>query len=221
MVEPINPPAETSEVVPLFPTCIWKTQLWAEHYEPINGKIKKKLDELRAGKPGLRPGEKWQTDQGLHKLEEFQDLVVVIRAAARGVFDFLHIVYEDFHITGCWANISAVGTPHKTHMHPNNYLSGVYYVQIQGGADTITFEDPRPQTYVIAPGTREDTAENLATAHLSVKEGMIVLFPAWLPHSVPANQSAGERISVAFNIMFSAFGEKMSHPQWQGNLPID
>jgi Putative 2OG-Fe(II) oxygenase len=42
----------------------------------------------------------------------------------------------------------ALGT--KAHMHPNNCLSGVYYVQTQEGADSITFMDPRSRAFVIA-----------------------------------------------------------------------
>ncbi|MGH8628692.1 MAG: putative 2OG-Fe(II) oxygenase [Gammaproteobacteria bacterium] len=40
--------------------------------------------------------------------------------------------------TGCWANVNGIGASHGVHTHPNNFLSGVYYVQTQAGADTIT-----------------------------------------------------------------------------------
>ena len=33
-------------------------------------------------------------------------------------------------ITGCWANINPPAAYHPTHNHPNNYLSGVYYVAV-------------------------------------------------------------------------------------------
>ncbi len=55
---------------------------------------------------------------------------------------------------------------------------------------------------------------------MPVKEGMLVVFPAWLPHSVDFNKSDRERISVSFNVMFSSFGEKMSKPQWTGNVSV-
>jgi hypothetical protein len=35
-------------------------------------------------------------------------------------------------ITGCWANVNPPGSYHPTHNHPNNFLSGVYYVDIPG-----------------------------------------------------------------------------------------
>ena len=44
---------------------------------------------------------------------------------------------DAFEITGCWATVLAKGAVHKVHSHPNNFLSGVYYVRTRPGADTI------------------------------------------------------------------------------------
>ena len=52
-------------------------------------------------------------------------------------------------MTGLWANMNAPGAIHKMYNHPNNLLSGVYYLQTGKGADTINFHDPRPQRDVI------------------------------------------------------------------------
>lgn len=209
-----------TEVVPLFPTFVWKTELKAAAYGPINETIKAKLRESTMSLSALAPGEKWQTNQELHELQEFRDLTSYINASVKGILDFLKITYESFFITGCWANISAKGARHKAHTHPNNFLSGVYYVQAAEGADTITFEDPRPQTYVMAPAPSELSLESAGSVIVPIKEGMLIVFPAWLPHSVGINQSDRERISVSFNVMFSSFGEKMSKPQWTGNVSV-
>ncbi len=123
-------------------------------------------------------------------------------------------------IIGCWASISAIRTRHQAHTHPNNYLSGVYYVQVAEGADSITVDDPRPQAMTIAPPTRVNTPENARKMHLSVKTGTLLMFPSWLPHSVEINKSSEERISVAYNLMFTSFGEKMATPQWEGNVEV-
>lgn len=196
-------------------------QLSPDTYEPINAKIKTKLMELADATPGLAPDGKLQTDQTLHHLPEFQELNDIINAAATGVLDFLKIVYESLEVTGCWANISPPGDGHRPHTHPNNYLSGVYYVQTQEGANTISFDDPRPQTNVLAPVTSEITDENAGQIHITTRDGMLILFPSWLQHQVPRNKSHQARISVAFNIMFSRFGETMSQPKWEGNIKPD
>lgn len=54
-------------------------------------------------------------------------------------------------ITACWLNVLAPARTHAAHSHPNNFLSGVYYVRTQLGADTVNFHDPRPQPGIIRP----------------------------------------------------------------------
>ena len=218
MAEKQAPSVDSTEIVPLFPTLIWKMQLARDTYEPINEIIKSKLLALARATPGLAPGGKLQTDQTLHVLPEFQELRDIIHDAATGVLDFLNIVYESIELTGCWANISPPGDGHKPHTHPNNYLSGVYYVQTQEGADTISFDDPRPQTNVISPLKSKITNENAGQMHVTTSDGLLVFFPSWLQHQVPPNESRLARISVAFNLMFSQFGETMSQPKWEGNI---
>jgi uncharacterized protein (TIGR02466 family) len=218
---PQAPTVDSTEIVPLFPTLVWKMQLSRDTYEPINEKIKAKLMALARATPDLAPNGKLQTDQTLHQLPEFDELSDIINGAATGVLDFLKIIYESLEITGCWANISPPGDGHRPHTHPNNYLSGVYYVQTQAGADTISFDDPRPQTNIIAPATAEITDENAGQIHITSRDGLLILFPSWLQHQVPQNKSQRNRISIAFNVMFSQFGETMSQPKWQGNLKPD
>lgn len=211
---------EETEVIPLFPTFIWKTKLKPETAARINERITRKLKQLTADLPELRPGGKWQTDQSLHRLEEFQELNSIIHGAARGVADFMKLVYTSFEITGCWANISAPGARHKAHTHPNNFLSGVYYVRTPESADTITFDDPRPQSNIICPQNTEPGEENAGQMFVRASEGMLILFPAWLPHSVGENKSREFRVSVAFNLMFTEFAERMSQPKWEGNVAV-
>lgn len=218
MAETKTPTVDSTEIVPLFPTLVWKMQLSRDSYVPINAKMKAKLMALAQTAPGVAPGGKLQTDQTLHRLPEFEELGKIIHAAASGVLDFLRIVYDSIELTGCWANISPPGDGHRPHTHPNNYLSGVYYIQTQDGANTISFDDPRPQTNIIAPVTSENTDENAGQIHITTREGLLILFPAWLQHQVPPNKSRQARISVAFNIMFSQFGETMSQPKWEGNV---
>jgi hypothetical protein len=50
-----------------------------------------------------------------------------------------------------------------------------------------------------------------------VKEGTLLVFPAYLRHSVDANAGDQERISISFNIMFSAFTENLTKPLWSAH----
>ncbi|MGE0578213.1 putative 2OG-Fe(II) oxygenase [Reyranella sp.] len=40
------------------------------------------------------------------------------------------------------------------------------------------------------------------------------MFPAWLKHTVPANDAQSDRISISFNLMFKNFSETMAAPLW-------
>jgi hypothetical protein len=43
---------------------------------------------------------------------------------------------------------------------------------------------------------------------------MLLMFPAWLQHSVDRNRSDRKRISIGFNIMFPAYAELIAAPLW-------
>ena len=60
---------ESRDVLPVFPTRVWKSQLKPEDAERVNNKIKKKLNELTAGEPKLSSGKTWQTEQQLRHFE--------------------------------------------------------------------------------------------------------------------------------------------------------
>lgn len=202
------------EVVRLFPSFVWKSQLRPEVHEPLNASILGCLNAMRGGLPLPQHGKAWQSSHALHKLSEFHILTSCIGAAAQHVLEFLHIDSDSLRITGCWANINAPGSSHTMHTHPNNFLSGAYYVQVQEGADSIAFHEPRPQTAVIRPPVTELTAYNTDQVVVAVANGTLLVFPAWLPHSVDANRSGRTRISVSFNLMFASFAETMAAPLW-------
>ena len=209
-----HPWIKASDVISMFTTLVWKLRLKAELHEALDAKILKVLEELRRDIPTLTPGKGWQSVQTLHEREEFRDLVSSIDYAAKGVLRFLKIGYDAFEITGCWATVLAQGAAHRAHCHPNNFLSGAYYVRTYPGADTIHFHDPRIQTCIIRPPVTELTNENTDQVVVQVKNGTLLLFPSYLQHSVDANLSEQERISISFNIMFSSFTENLSRPLW-------
>ncbi|MHC4984268.1 MAG: 2OG-Fe(II) oxygenase family protein [Planctomycetota bacterium] len=209
----------TFEPRPFFPTYVRVMDLKPEVHEPLNRQILKDLNELTAPRPERHPGQNWQTEQTLHEFDEFGELVDIFKSAAARVLDELEVEYGAFEITGCWANINPRGAFHMPHTHPNNYLSGVYYAQVQSGADAISFHDPRHQPEVVSPQVRRETIYTSTVQEQKLAPGRLVLFPSWLIHSVVANRSDRPRISISFNVMFSSFAETMSRPKWSG-IPL-
>ena len=147
-----------------------------EVHQPINAAILNRLDELRHDLPPLARGEAWQSGHGLHKQEDLRELVSRIDAAVDAALTFLRVDYRQVLTTGCWADVNAPGAAHRMHAHPNNVLSGVYYVQVQGGADTINFHDPRAQAAIMRPTVTELTAYNTDQVVVSVNPGTLIVF---------------------------------------------
>ncbi len=202
----------SSDVLSMFPTLVWKMRLEAELVEAVNEKILGVLGKSRDAESGQNKG--WQSSQDLHELEELAELMACVRDAVRMVLRFLKVGFDEFEVTGCWANVNPQGADHKIHSHPNNFLSGVYYVKTPSGADTINFHDPRIQAGIIRPPVTELTGINTDQVVVKVENGTLLIFPSYLQHSVDANTSDQERVSVSFNLMFSSFTENLSKPLW-------
>ena len=100
-------------------------------------------------------------------------------------------------ITQSWLNKSGKGESHHEHVHPNSVISGVWYPQIHEQLPPIQFRS-RGQRDVSLQTEKYNTF-NSATFMLPMKKGELILFPSNLTHSVPANQSEEERISLSFN----------------------
>lgn len=208
---------ERAEILPLFPTLVWKTQLAPAVAVAVNRLIKNYLHGPAAD---LGVGEAWQSGHDFHRLAGLEPLAECIKAAAGDALETLKVAPRDIEITACWATINAPGRGHAAHVHPNSFLSAVYYVETRAGADTINFHDPRIQPGIIRPPVTRLVAANADQAVVRVSDGTLLLFPSWLQHSVDPNASQGNRISVSFNVMFSAYTERLCKPLWAGGEQV-
>ncbi|HEX6136081.1 MAG TPA: TIGR02466 family protein [Casimicrobiaceae bacterium] len=205
---------ETSDVISMFPTLVWQASLRPSLRDAVNARILRVLDALRRDLPPLASGMGWQSEQTLHEREELGELAACVGDLARSVLRFLRSGYDAVDITGCWATVLAQGASHRAHTHPNNFLSAVYYVRAEPGAGAINFHDPRAQADVIRPPVLELTSANTDQVVVRVASGTLLMFPSYLEHSVDANPSEHERVSVSFNLMFAAFARHVSKPLW-------
>ena len=201
-------------ILNFFPTPVWVKQIPNDDAKQINGKALEMIDAFRGQTTGIGPNDPWQTPNNLENRPELQELMVHVKEAVSEALNDLHIAYDSFLITGCWANVKPRGVGHGIHMHPNNFFSGVYYVRTSGEGGEIRFHDPRTQTSVILPRITKENEYNTRTFRLPVRDGMLILFPAWLSHSVAQNPSETDRVSISFNVQFEQFGEKMARPRW-------
>ena len=101
-----------------------------------------------------------------------------------------------------WANVSGTGNFNMPHVHGGSFWSAVYYVEAgEGEGGQLVLHDPRmPGLRMHAPGIQFKDAGPEVRATIQPRSGMMILFPAWLSHSVEPWEGTGTRISVAMNI---------------------
>lgn len=120
--------------------------------------------------------------------------------------NFLHRYYQlsDFHnqaISNYWINVNPSGSYNLAHTHAGGFFSAVYYVKVPENSGTLELMHPVPaHEYVIKPEFISQLNDfNGGTVKLQPKEGDLVIFPCWLQHFVRMNDSAQDRISIAFD----------------------
>jgi uncharacterized protein (TIGR02466 family) len=177
------------------------------------------LERLVAQAPAKNRGPNIQTEHDLHTLPEMLELNGHFMSAVDEVIKALAIKHTEMEITGCWANIHTADFPHRQHSHFNNFLSAVYYVEAPLGGNRISFQDPRIQPYVIFPEVKEYNNYTSEHAHFDIVDGLFLIFPSWLTHFVPAGNGKARRTSIAFNVNFTEFSERISPPIWEGTVP--
>jgi uncharacterized protein (TIGR02466 family) len=187
----------------LFATRVYAFDLEPERAKVLNAALWAEIDRLLTPRPAAQP---WQTRHDQQDNPAFAPLLELVQVAAQQVAQDQRLAVPRFRVTGCWANVNAPGLSHNAHNHPNNLLSGVYYVATGKGADVITFLDPRPQVLQVLPRFDKATTDNLTDINLPTPEGRLLLFPGWLVHGVPANRSNAERVSISFNLMPDGWG---------------
>lgn len=204
-----------------FPTFVWIYDLQPADYSPLNEAIWRKVSAAMPPEGRGEVSHSLQSSTRLHTLPEFAPIVTLAEKACAKILDFLEYQPGPMRVTGCWANVGAPGAHHVEHSHPNNFLSAVYYVKAPEGSDRIVFHDPRLQAHVIGPKIKNMSLKHASNVNISIMPGRMVIFPAWLRHSVNPNESHGIRLSIALNLMFDPFTSEQSAPRFKGHFAID
>ena len=99
-----------------------------------------------------------------------------------------------------WTTIYPPGAFVPEHVHSNAMLSGVFYAKAPPNCGNIVFKDPASvaKTMFIRKMVEFPTVDT--TFVYEVKDGSMVVFPAWLPHFTETNESNEDRIIVSFNM---------------------
>ena len=96
-----------------------------------------------------------------------------------------HISGENLQLSG-WGVVLKPGGYQKKHTHTESFLSGVIYLQIPKLLDNNSHEG-------------QIRFAGQQPLYVKPAEGMIVLFPSYLPHETIPYTCQGQRICIAFN----------------------
>ena len=103
-------------------------------------------------------------------------------------------------IRSIWAIINEKGASNERHHHGNSALSAAYYVRAPKDCGDIEFYDPRPAPVYSHPIAKKPNILNATVNSITPDEGLLVLFPSYLDHSVKPNLSSDQRIVISFNV---------------------
>ncbi len=191
--------SETS-IVNLFPAPVWVHRLARKDAKRINDEVLEMLKHLKASSSSFKAGRRWRTPRDMHTRPGLAELNRVVEAASRGVLDHLRAECKTFRITNCWVDIEPKwGAPREREPDSENFLSGLYAIQTAAGS-SLLFRDPRLRTESVALGYKEPTQHNSLSATLSIEEGSLIMFPAWLQHSLNNSAGAEDCITIGFTV---------------------
>jgi len=171
----------------------------------LNATLEGIILERMKGDPGVRLSNqggwqskhdlpRWGGDAGKRVINHAAGLATENTAAAPG-----HAIRWSID---AWANVSVSGASNRAHVHGGSFWSAVYYVRVdEGEGGELMLHDPRmPGLRMHAPDLRFKDAGPELVVTIRPKTGLMILFPAWLSHSVQPWDGGGERISIAMNI---------------------
>ena len=129
----------------------------------------------------------------LQQVKEFADTILL--------FD-----YDNYELSQSWVSRKQPGQHHMMHTHPNSLISGVfYYGEPSEQTPAIKFHKMQGgiNQQVLQPAVKPDKrSSKFAWKEFAVNFAPgLLLFPSYLFHSVPINESKTVRSSVAFNVV--------------------
>ena len=178
-----------SEILSLFPTPIFKSQ----YFINIDDITEYCLNtEYRGNDTNIQSSNTFVLNEPVfYKLRQF-----IENKLAEYILK-IHGSYQEIDITQSWLNKSGKNGSHRIHSHPNSFVSGVFYIQLDDDMPQLNFYRQIPPAFLLDSNIITDFTTDYFS--LNAEKGTLVLFPSYLKHAVPENKSEKDRISLSFN----------------------
>lgn len=191
-----------------FSTPIWRFTF--SDYEPVNSAIREELEAFGWDKLDERQR---SMIQSTHTFAEDRFVTVEEIPSLRVVLEFFmsgcnaigrernwDLREKQVELLSYWVHVTEPGELTQHHHHKPGVFSGVYYVNKPEDSGDLVFVDVNPYhqfTPSPLPGKEDPISREEIT--IAAGEGTMLVFPGWLPHKVPRNNSGRRRLSVSFN----------------------
>ena len=186
-----------------FSTPVWASKI--EGYENINLDLKNYIADLRNNDP---VGINKSNSKGWHS-QNFNLKDRAVSAFINLISNNINMAINDMgwdlniqtvKIPNMWSIINKKDSFNQRHHHGNSTLSAAYYVSAPENCGDIVFYDPRPAPIYYHPIAKNPNKLNAMVNSITPSEGLLVLFPSYLDHSVNPSKSDAERIVISFNV---------------------
>ena len=186
-----------------FSTPIWTSKI--EKYQTVNNSMQNYISNLQKKDPEgvIKSNFKgWHSKNFDMKDEEPQNFIEKIKMNINTAIKDMgwDLETQEVKISNMWAIINTKGSLNQKHNHSNSDLSAAYYVSAEENCGDIIFYDPRPAKVYKHPIAKEANILNATINSISPEQGMLILFPSYLEHSVDPNLSEHKRIVISFNL---------------------
>ena len=186
-----------------FPTPVWASVI--SNHDEVNKRMYDYISNLRKNNPN---GISKSNNLGWHS-ENFDLKNSEVTFFVKSIGYNLNKAIKDMgwdsekneiKISAMWSIVNGKNASNSRHIHSNNFISAAYYVRAPEECGDIVFYDPRDAKVIRKPMTSTSNKLNTEVVNISPKEGLLVLFPSYLHHSVNQNNSTDERMVISFNV---------------------
>ena len=189
---------KSSELNLVFSTPIWTGLIL--NYQELNNKMFKYIKDLQIQNPkGITKSNVfgWHSEDFDLENEQPKYFINSISTNLNEAFIDMgwDIKNQEVKITSMWSVINKKNASNARHIHSNNYISAAYYVKSPENSGDTVFHDPRSVTTFRYPKIAENNTLNSNIFTIQPKEGLLVLFPSYLYHSVDCRLTEAPLVS--------------------------
>jgi len=178
--------------------------VWEAHLDIDNNEIIEYAYDLKSKKAGVIKSNKegWQCADIENPPKAYLTLIESINNILIDVHKTMGLKVEyPSYVKDSWLNVNPPGSYNLRHLHPRSVFSGVYYPKVPKGecGDLIFYRDNLMLSYLPSYIVNEWNDLTSGTTTYIPKDSMLLIFPSWFEHSVTANLTNEDRISISFN----------------------